>query len=81
MKRPRRPEHCRFANARADALRADLANGPLLVLNHRYPDRATYGPTRRQIDAAVRDLVAANQERGPGWTRVELRRGGLGAAK
>jgi hypothetical protein len=62
----------------------DLANGPLMLLDRHYPDRGIVGPTRRATIAAVHSLVAARQavvRRGPGWTRVELRRGGQGAVK
>jgi len=70
-------------NARTAALRADFANGAFILLHRQYPE-GTCGPTGRQIDVAIHALVAAKQavvRRGPGWARVELRRGGQGGAK
>ena len=74
MKRSLRTEHRWFGNSRAAVLLADLRRCGLMLMDRVYPDHGTYGPTRREIDVAIHDLVAANQavvKRGPGWTRVE----------
>jgi hypothetical protein len=67
---------CSASSPRTAVLRSDLANGPVIILDHRYPKPGTHGPTRREIDAAVRDVVAAKQvivRQGAEWTRVERR--------
>src|SRR5690242_16044283 len=61
---------------RAAMLRADLATRPLMLLARSSPESGAWGPTRREIDAAIRDLVATQQAvvtRGAGWTRIALK--------